>query len=314
MKRLLTGTALALTLFAPAAMAENIGISMALFDDNFLTILRNGMQSYATDKGLDVQVEDAQNDVGRQLSQIENFIASGVDAIIVVPVDTDATMAMTAAASSAGIPLVYVNRQPINVDDLPENEAFVGSEERQAGMLETREICRLLREAGKGEGAKAVIMMGELSNQAARERTAAARAVIESDDCAFIDVLEEQTGNWQRTQGTDLMTNWLAAGIAPDAIISNNDEMAIGAAQALRAAGVPLGDVVIGGVDGTTDGLAAVAGGDLDVTVFHNARAQGEGAVETAIRFIAGEAVPEKKIYVPFELVTPANLADYQHH
>ena len=314
MNRLLTGTALALTLLAPAAMAQNIGISMALFDDNFLTILRNGMQDTAAEKGIEVQVEDAQNDVGRQLSQIENFVASGVEAIIVVPVDTDATMAMTAAAEAAGIPLVYVNRQPVNVDDLPERQAFVGSEERQAGMLETTEICRLLREAGKGEGAKAVIMMGELSNQAARERTAAAKAVIESNDCAFIEVVEEQTANWQRTQGTDLMTNWLAAGITPDAVISNNDEMAIGAAQALRAAGVPLDTVVIGGVDGTTDGLAAVAAGDTDVTVFHNAKAQGEGAVETAVKLINGEAVSEKKIYIPFELVTPANLADYQHH
>ena len=314
MNRLLTGTALALTLLAPAAMAQNIGISMALFDDNFLTILRNGMQDTAAEKGIEVQVEDAQNDVGRQLSQIENFVASGVEAIIVVPVDTDATMAMTAAAEAAGIPLVYVNRQPVNVDDLPERQAFVGSEERQAGMLETTEICRLLREAGKGEGAKAVIMMGELSTQAARERTAAAKAVIESNDCAFIEVVEEQTANWQRTQGTDLMTNWLAAGITPDAVISNNDEMAIGAAQALRAAGVPLDTVVIGGVDGTTDGLAAVAAGDTDVTVFHNAKAQGEGAVETAVKLINGEAVSEKKIYIPFELVTPANLADYQHH
>ena len=314
MNRLLTGTALALTLLAPAAMAQNIGISMALFDDNFLTILRNGMQDTAAEKGIEVQVEDAQNDVGRQLSQIENIVDSGDEAIIVVPVDTDATMAMTAAAEAAGIPLVYVNRQPVNVDDLPERQAFVGSEERQAGMLETTEICRLLREAGKGEGAKAVIMMGELSNQAARERTAAAKAVIESNDCAFIEVVEEQTANWQRTQGTDLMTNWLAAGITPDAVISNNDEMAIGAAQALRAAGVPLDTVVIGGVDGTTDGLAAVAAGDTDVTVFHNAKAQGEGAVETAVKLINGEAVSEKKIYIPFELVTPANLADYQHH
>ncbi|PZQ47131.1 MAG: rhizopine-binding protein [Rhodovulum sulfidophilum] len=313
MKRLLTGTALSLTLLAPAAMAQNIGISMALFDDNFLTTLRNGMQDYAQSKGITVQVEDAQADVGRQLSQIENFVASGVDAMIVVPVDTDATMAMTAAAQTAGIPLIFVNRQPINVDELPDGQAFVGSEERQAGTLETTEICRLLKEAGKEE-ATAVIMLGDLSNQATRERTAASKAVIETPECAFINVVEEQTGMWQRTMGTDLMSNWLAAGIQPDAVISNNDEMAIGAAQALRAAGVSLDDVVIGGVDGTTDGVAAVAAGDLDLTVFHNAKAQGEAAVETAVQLVNGEAVAEKKIYIPFELVTPANLADYQHH
>ena len=87
---------------------------MALFDDNFLTVLRNGMQDYAkTLDGVTLQVEDAQNDVAKQQSQIQNFIASRVDAIIVNPVDTDATAAMSKIAADAGIPLVYVNREPV---------------------------------------------------------------------------------------------------------------------------------------------------------------------------------------------------------
>ena len=95
-------------LMASPALAENIGVSMAKFDDNFLTVLRNGMQDYATGKdGVNLQVEDAQNDVSKQLSQIQNFIAQGVDAIIVNPVDTDATPAMTKLAVAAGVPLVY---------------------------------------------------------------------------------------------------------------------------------------------------------------------------------------------------------------
>ncbi len=116
MKTFLMTTALVAGL-GSAAAAENIGVSMALFDDNFLTVLRNGMQDYAA--GMDdvtLQVEDAQNDVGRQLNQIQNFVASGVDAIIVNPVDTDATIAMSNLAAEAGIPLVYVNRQPVNFE------------------------------------------------------------------------------------------------------------------------------------------------------------------------------------------------------
>ena len=97
-------------------------------------MLRNGLVEYAgTLDGVDVQVEDAQNDVAKQLDQINNFVASGVDAIIVNPVDTSATQAMSDAAAAAGVPLVYVNREPINVDSLPDNQAFVASDEREFG-------------------------------------------------------------------------------------------------------------------------------------------------------------------------------------
>jgi ABC-type sugar transport system substrate-binding protein len=209
---------------------------MALFDDNFLTVLRNGMIDYAgTLDGVDLQVEDAQNDVGRQLNQIENFIASGVDAIIVNPVDTSATQAMTDAAAAANVPLVYVNREPINVDTLPANQAFVASDERESGTLEAFEVCKLLRSKGKGGGANVIVMMGELSNQAAQQRTKDVHDVVGIDMCSFMTIVEEQTGNWSRVQGADLMTNWLSAGIEFDAVISNNDEMAIGAIQSLKA-------------------------------------------------------------------------------
>lgn len=310
MKRLLTATAIC-AVMGTAAQAENIGVSMALFDDNFLTVLRNGMQDHAAGMdGVTLQIEDAQNDVGKQLNQIQNFVASGVDAIIVNPVDTDATVAMSQAAADAGIPLVYVNREPVNVDDLPENQAFVASDEKESGTLETQEICRLLKEAGKTE-AKAVVLMGELSNQAARMRTQDIKDVIATPDCSFIQIVEEQTANWSRTQAADLMTNWITSGLEFDAVISNNDEMAIGAIQALKSAGMSMDDIIVGGVDATQDALAAMEAGDLDVTVFQNAAGQGQGAVDAALKLARGEDV-DTKVYIPFELVTPANLADYQ--
>lgn len=310
MKKHLTIAALA-SLMATTASAETIGVSMALFDDNFLTVLRNGMTEYAgTQDGVTLQIEDAQNDVGKQLSQVQNFVASGVDAIIVNPVDTDATVALSQAAAAAGIPLVYVNRQPVNVDDLPEKQAFVASDEKESGTLQTQEVCRLLKEAGKTE-AKAVVMMGELSNQAARVRTQDIKDVVATPECSFIQLVEEQTANWSRTQGADLMTNWLSAGVEFDAVIANNDEMAIGAIQSLKSAGRTMDSVIVSGIDATQDALAAMASGDLDVTVFQNAAGQGKGAVDAALKMARGENV-ENKVYVPFELVTPANLADYQ--
>ena len=306
MKKFILGTTLAL-MMSTAAHAETVGVSMALFDDNFLTVLRNGMSDYAkTLDGVELQIEDAQNDVAKQQSQIQNFIASGVDAIIVNPVDTDATMAMSKIAAEANIPLVYVNREPVNVNELPDNQAFVASNELESGTLETKEVCRLL--GGKG---KIVVMMGELSNQAARMRTQDVHDVIATDECKGLEIVEEQTANWSRTQGADLMTNWLAAGLEFDAVVANNDEMAIGAIQALKAAGRSMDSVVIGGVDATQDALAAMAAGDLDVTVFQDAAGQGKGAVDAALKLAKGEAV-DQKVYIPFQLVTPDNLANFQ--
>ena len=310
-KKMLLAASLTATLMGTVASAENIGVSMALFDDNFLTVLRNGLieQADAMD-GVDIQVEDAQNDVAKQLDQINNFIASGVDAIIVNPVDTSATQAMSDAAAAAGVPLVYVNRQPVNVDTLPDNQAFVASDERESGTLETKEVCRLLSEAGKTE-ANIYVMMGELSNQAAVQRTADIHDVMESGECGVtLNILQEQTANWSRDEAQDLMTNWLSTGEPFDAVISNNDEMAIGAIQAMKAAGISMADVIVGGVDATQDALAAMQAGDLDATVFQDAAGQGAGALDAALKLSKGEAV-DTKVYIPFQLVTPANIDQF---
>jgi inositol transport system substrate-binding protein len=310
MKRLLISTAVVSSM-AGMASAETLGVSMALFDDNFLTVLRNGMVEYAESlDDVDIQVEDAQDDVGKQLDQINNFIASGVDAIIVNPVDTSATQAMTNAAESAGVPLVFVNREPVNVDSLPDTQAFVASDERESGTLETIEVCDILAAAGK-DPANVYVMMGQLSNQAAQQRTADIHDVIEAGKCAVeINIIDEQTANWSRDEAQDLMTNWLSTGEPFDAVISNNDEMAIGAIQAMKASGISMEDVVVGGIDATQDALLAMAGGDLDVTVFQDAAGQGVGAVDAALALARGEAV-DQKVYVPFQLVTPENMTEF---
>lgn len=212
--RILYAIAIALVVADPA-LAENIGVSMARFDDNFLTVLRNGMQDHArTKSGVSLQMEDAQNDVSMQLGQIQNFIAQGVDAIIVNPVDTDATPEMTKLAVAAGVPLVYVNRMPSD-NPLPAKVSFVGSNEVDSGTLAMQEVCRLM--AGKGN---IVVLMGELSNQAARQRTQDVHDVIVRPECSGIKIIEEQTGNWDRMQGQDVMTNWISSGVQFDAVVS----------------------------------------------------------------------------------------------
>ncbi|MFQ8433902.1 sugar ABC transporter substrate-binding protein [Amaricoccus sp. W119] len=298
------------TVPATGAQAQMIGVTIAEFNDNFLTLLRNGMSEYAAEHGVELIVEDAQRDIGKQLSQIQNFVASGAQAIIVNAVDTDATVAMTQAAEQAGVPLVYVNYQPINVDTLPDNQAFVASDERESGTLQTQEVCRQLREAGKEDGAEVLVLMGELSSYSSRQRTEDIREVIATPECSFMTITEEQTANWQRAQALDIMTNWLSGGIEYDAVIANNDEMALGAIQAMQSAGVAMDEKVVAGIDATQDGLAAMSAGALDVTVYQDAKGQGQGSIETALKLINGEEV-EQKVYIPFELVTPANMDDY---
>jgi inositol transport system substrate-binding protein len=309
MKKFILAAAMT-ALMSGTALAANIGVSMALFDDNFLTVLRNGMVAQAKGmEGVNLQVEDAQNDVAKQLDQIKNFIASGVDAIIVNPVDTSATQAMSDAAAAAKVPLVYVNREPVNVDTLPDNQAFVASNEKDSGTLETQEVCRLFKEAGK-TAANVYVIMGELSNQAAVQRTKDIDDVIATPDCSFIKIIDKQTSNWRRDEAQNLMTNWLSTGTAFDGVIANNDESAIGAIQAMKAANVDMKSVVVGGVDATQDALAAMQAGDLDATVFQDAAGQGAGALDAALKLAKGEAV-EQKVYIPFKLVTPTNIGDF---
>ncbi|ULJ75580.1 substrate-binding domain-containing protein [Rhizobium gallicum] len=306
MKKLLITTALCL-LAAPAFAGTRVVVTMTSFDNPFLTILLNGIRDEAKRvKNVELLTEDAQLDPAKQLNQIQNFIANGVDAIIVNAVDGDSTAAITRAAADAKIPLVYVNHPPAELaSGLPEGTAFVGSNELDSGTMEAKAACKLL--GGKG---RAVILMGPLENHAALVRTKDVEAVFSQPDCR-IDIVEKQTANWNRTQAQDLVSSWLTAGLKFDAVVANNDEMAIGAAQALKAAGVAMNDVVITGIDATPDGLAAMKAGDIDATVFQNATKQGEAAVQTAVK-LAGKQASERTLWVPFELVTPDNMAAYQ--
>ncbi|PXX94859.1 sugar ABC transporter substrate-binding protein [Halomonas sp. LBP4] len=291
---------------APSLAADlNIGASFFNLDDRFAIGVRESMEQTAGEKGMEVSVEDARDDIGRQLSQVQNFIAAGVDGIIVQPVHSDSTQAMTRAAEQAGIPLVYVNRQPMDIDSLPDNQAFVGSDEKESGTLQTQEVCRLLG----GEG-KLLVMMGTLGDIATEVRTQDVHDVIATPECSGLEIVEQQAADYQRIEANDLMTNWLTSGIEFDAVIANNDEMAIGAIQALRNMGYDMDDVVVAGIDATSDALAAMQAGELDVTVFQNGAAQGEGAVDTLRRLIEGEEV-DNAVWVPFELVTPDNIDEY---
>ncbi len=308
MKTKLMAAAAAAILAMPLAHAEKIGVTMASFDDTFLTILRNSIGDAAKKDGATVQIEDGGNDVGKQLSQVQNMIAQKVDAIIVNAVDTDATPKITKMVTAAKIPLVYVNRKPVDFDKLPAGVAVVASDEKQSGTLQARQVCKLL--GGKGD---ILVLMGELSNESARARTKDIEDVIATKDCSGMKIVDKREGKWSRTQGQDITMNWLSSGTKFDAIVSNNDEMAIGAINALKAARKLTPKTVVAGIDATPDGLAAMKSGELKVSVYQNAAGQGAQAVATALKLAKKQPV-ERYVNVPFELVTPENMSQYAKH
>ncbi|CAI2796631.1 MULTISPECIES: sugar ABC transporter substrate-binding protein [Pseudomonas] len=283
--------------------AYRIGVSIARVDDNFMTYVRTGLEAAAKQQDVQIQFEDAQGDVVRQLNQVEGFLNQKVDAVIVLPVDTAATANMTRAAVAAKTPLVYVNRHP-DERTLPKGVVTVASNDIEAGQLQMRYLAEKL--GGKGNVA---IIMGDLAQNATHDRTEGAKQVLK--DFPGIKVVEQQSAEWQRSKGMDLTSNWLLAGTQFDAIVANNDEMAIGAAMALQQAGKTKGEIAIVGIDGLPDGLAAIKRGMLTASVFQDPKAQATQAVHAAVRMIKGEPI-EPEVWVPFELIKPEQVAVFE--
>jgi len=300
-----TLASIALAMSVSAAGAQTIGVSMSDLD-KFRTALLNGVVTHGqTISGLKLVTENAKGDNELQKQQVQKLIADKVDAIILAVSDGDLGPQMTKMAADAGIPLIYINNVPSNLLDLPENQVVVASNEKESGTLETKQVCALLK--GKG---RVVVLMGEPFHAAARARTQDISDVIATPECKGLDIVERQAAYWSRDYADQQMQEWLAAGVKFDAVIANNDEMALGAIRAMKKAGMPMKDVVVAGVDATDDALAAMAAGDLDVTILQSAVGQGATAVDAAVKLVNKEKVPREN-NVPFELVTPENIAKY---
>ncbi|QVN03749.1 sugar ABC transporter substrate-binding protein [Pseudomonas rhodesiae] len=311
MKTPIRFTALALSMLLASGFASaadiKVGVSMSAFDDTFLTYLREDMdkqaKSYPKGDGVQLQFEDARADVVKQLSQVENFISQRVDAIIVNPVDTASTANIIKAATAAKIPLVFVNRRP-DQKDLPKDVVAVTSDDVEAGKLQMQYIAEKL--GGKG---KIVILLGDLANNSTTNRTKGVKEVLAK--YPDIKIEQEQTGTWLRDKGMTLVNDWLTQGREFDAVLANNDEMAIGASMALKSAGKEKGSVLIAGVDGTPDGLNAIAKGDMAASAFQDAKGQAVGSVEAARKMAKNEAT-EQNVVIPFKLITPDNVKDFK--
>ncbi len=310
MRRLLTFVCMSLIVASPLFAAGSgedgeitLGVTIEDFNDVFMRFLLDELMDEAESRGVTVSAANGDRDPNQQLQQVENFITQGVDAIIIHVIDQTLAPEMSRQAREAGIPMVYVNRRPDDTALEGDLIVAVASPEPVAGALQAAFVAGEL--GGRGNVA---ILMGSMGSAPQIGRTQGAKdAFAQYPD---ISVIREQTADFQRAEAVAVVENWLNSGDRIDAIIANNDEMAIGAVLVLEEAGLK-DQVIVTGVDATPDALQFIASGRLDMTVFQNAGAQGRGAVDTALRLVNGEAV-DNFVEIPFEPVTGDNYGDYR--
>lgn len=300
--RLLAGLVLAATCVNLAqASAPLIGV-LTSKRDNFRTLLINNVEERAHTLDADLFLENANSDSALQLRQYRNLIAAHVDAVIVNLIDDSNTQEMLSLAMSSKVPLVFINYRP-SVSPLPTYAGFVGSDEVEAATMQMEELAR--RASYKG---KVAILMGEPAHPATKLRTESVEKVVAK--YPDMQVVVKASANWQRSEATERVLQWVDKGVAFDIVAANNDEMAIGAIRGLEKAGKPLAKYLVGGIDGTPDGLQEMREGKLAVSVLQDAKGQGQGAVDMALR-LANGSTSSNLTRVPFQLITPDNLASF---
>lgn len=293
------------TRFNAEEREENITIGYAInnLNDTFQTYILEAAKEQAAKDDINLIVQNAQDDLIMQQDIVNSLIQNDVDALIVVPVDTSAMSPITEAAEEAGIPLIYLNRNPFSEsEEMPENVFYVGSDERQAGVLQGEYVAEQLN----GQGNVSILTLA-LGLQSTTERTNGVQEAFEA--YPDMNVLNAETAKGQRDQAVTIAENWLQAyGNDLNAIIANNDEMAMGAVQALESNGRE--DVMVMGIDANPDALQAIKHGRMSGTIFQDAKAQGVEAVKAARNAVRG-VEQESIVFIDFELVTQENVEEY---
>lgn len=283
----------------PAKHRITIGVTYQNLQNEFIINIQDAIRAEAKKLDVDLIELDSQGKAENQISQIENFIARGVDAIILNPFDKEGSAPAVDIAAREHMPIVVVNAI---VSNLQKANAYVGSEDAEAGRIAAEQIMKLL--GGKGNIA---IIHGPNGHSAEVQRTEGIKQVLKK--YLQTKIVAEQSANWDRAQALTLMENWLASSRKIDAVIAQNDEMALGAYKAIEAAGKQK-EIMIIGIDAIPDAVKAVDEGKLVGTVFQDAKSQGKIAVDLAYKLVKGLKI-EHNYYIPFKLITKENLTEF---
>lgn len=297
---------------------KNIGVCIYKFDDAFMTTYRNALQEILEGKGYTVSFMDGKNDQAEQNNQINNFITQEVDALIINPVMTSAADQIITAVKNAGIPTVLINREPTAEQMAAYDKlVYVGCDARQSGTMQGELILDTENKGDiNGDGKVSYIMIqGDPENVDAQYRTEFSVKALTDAGMEVVE-LDLQRGDWDRNKGQEIAQNDLAKfGDEIEVVFCNNDDMAIGALQAIQAAGRKVNeDIYLVGVDALDAALNEVANGNMTGTVLNDAQGQAQGAVDAMEALLGGAtyASGEQSIYVDYVKVTPENVADFQ--
>ncbi|MFX3622925.1 MAG: ribose ABC transporter substrate-binding protein RbsB [Ectobacillus sp.] len=264
-----------------------VGLSVSTLNNPFFVTLKKGAEAKAKELGIELIAVDAQNDAAKQTSDVEDLIQKGVDLIVINPTDSDAVTAAVTAANDAGIPVITVDRSAKGGDVV----AHIASNNVEGGKMAGEYLLELA-----GKDAKVVELEGIPGSSAARERGEGFHKAVDGK----VNIVAKQAANFDRAQGLSVMENILQSNSDVKAVFAHNDEMALGALEALKSAGKT--DVIVVGFDATDDAVKAVEGGEMAGTVAQKPELIGQMAMETAKKVTEGTKV-DKFIPVELELV-----------
>ncbi|AKK10781.1 substrate-binding domain-containing protein [Corynebacterium uterequi] len=280
-----------------AAEEDTVTLALSTQTNPFFVQVRDGALERAAELGVDLGVQDAGDDALKQADQLNTAVATDADVVLVNPVDSDAVGNSVEALNDAGIPVVALDRTA-NSGRLT---SYVASDNVSGG----RQAADALAEAIGGRG-KVIVLQGIPGSSSSRDRGQGFRErIAEYPD---IEIVAQQTAGFDRTKGLDVATNLLQANPDVVGIFAENDEMALGAIEAVGARAGK--EVSIVGFDGTSEGLAAVDAGTMTATIAQQPRELGAVAVEQAQALLRGDTVAEV-VPVPVVSVTKKNVGEY---
>ena len=277
-----------------AKVDGSVGLAVSTQNNPFFVTLVEGAKAEAAKLGVDLQVTDAGDDAAKQTTDIETLVASGISVLIVNPVDSDAVAGAVQSAISAGVKVISVDRAVNGV----EVDCQIASDNVAGAAMATQYIVDTL-----GEGTVVAELQGITGASAAIDRSAGFHSIADEK----LNVVAEQTANFDRAQGMSVMENMLQGNGDIQAVFAANDEMALGALEAISGAGK---DILVVGFDATDDAIEAVKAGRMGGTVAQQPALLGATAVANALKLINGETV-EKNIPVEVTLVTKENAESF---
>ena len=316
-------TALILVLaFASCSFADGVKIGACIyrFSDAFMLRFRNAMSAESTKEGAELVLADSQNDQTIQDAQVDEFIANGANVLIINPVDRMSSQNIIDKAKAANIHVVFINREPpANILSTYDKAYYVGAKPEESGTMEGELLAEYLKtnpkyDKNKDKKLQFVMLMGENGHQDMILRSEYSVKALKDAGIDSVQIVGA-IANWDKLQAMNIMNAFIMS-IGPEnieAVIANNDEMALGAIEALKANDYNKGNaemyIPVVGVDANASALEAMDRGEMLGTVLNDADGQGAAAVKLAVMLAKGQDVSRevtdgKYIWVPYQKVT----------